>query len=295
VYIASLSKKEIHHVSTLILLSLSLLFISFYDVVVDTIEVGIINKNRIFENNDSTNILATAIGVTKSLSIGLGVGVLFAFRNYIVSKREKVIVIGALTYALFVNIHLLNRTGLVIFFLIFLFLFVKNLKAKSLIFLSILVVILMLSYVKFSNSDGITEVVDAYLNRASKGDQLNGRGALWSKSLNHLITDVGGWYFNYAGEKNRFAHNLWLDVARCSGIISFALFLIFTITSGIDFLRVIISKNITKSFKTILWAVYLSIILQCNVEPVLEASLGYFLTIIFIFGMVHKINRMSYE
>ena len=102
-----------------------------------------------------------------------------------------------------------------------------SLKVKFFLMVSFLVVCgLGYSYLDV-NSDLLLYYADRIDDDDASVAQAGGRLERWRVSFEYLIGDgrIMGWEF----EKVGYAHNLWLDVARESGIIPFLLLLVFMI------------------------------------------------------------------
>lgn len=80
------------------------------------------------------------------------------------------------------------------------------------------------------------------------------------------------------GLKNEpFRHNLWLDIGRVSGIFPFVLMLAYSIITVYHMFKIFADKDFPQHIRYMLFCVYLGIMINLSVEPVLEGMLDFFL------------------
>lgn len=84
-----------------------------------------------------------------------------------------------------------------------------------------------------------------------------------------------------------YAHNVWMDMAKLTGIIPFAVFTLYTLFTLYEILRFLIKKNISTDVKMIAAGLYIVFFLYYSVEPAMEANMNYMTPWIFLNGMVH--------
>lgn len=103
------------------------------------------------------------------------------------------------------------------------------------------------------------------------------------------MSAVKNLFFNTFGWQGRFAYNLWLDIARVSGIYALIPFLIATFI------------NIKKCFKLfvgtdsvlgiLLVGLNVSFFVSSIVEPVIEGSIFYFSLYMLLWGITSAITK----
>lgn len=84
-----------------------------------------------------------------------------------------------------------------------------------------------------------------------------------------------------------YAHNVWLDMAKLTGIIPFAVFVLYTLFTVYEIMRFIIKKDISTDTKMIVAGMYVVFFLYYSVEPAMEANINYMTPWFFLNGMVH--------
>lgn len=95
-----------------------------------------------------------------------------------------------------------------------------------------------------------------------------------------------------------YAHNVWLDMAKLTGIIPFTVFTIYTLLTLYEMVRFIVKKTVSTDTKMIVAGMYIVFFLYYLVEPAMEANINYMTPWIFLNGMVHGYiskEKHSYE
>ena len=92
------------------------------------------------------------------------------------------------------------------------------------------------------------------------------RKARYSEVLASIFENPMGMY----SEKYEYAHNLWLDMGRLTGIIPFFLMIIFSIMSFMNFARVFLYVKLKPPTKYLIFSVYTVIFLNMFTEPIME-------------------------
>lgn len=245
---------------------LSLFILTVKDVTI----VGVINISRkmLGDSTDNNALSATLYGLMASVGISC-IASLFA------KKQERLLRLSFIILSLcslFVVCHLLNRTGIVIFlFTIFLsFVISTKMRIKKVIPAFILIAFLVVLII---NSGIISdEFLEAYQQRemssSSDASNFGGRSDIWKDALQKLCTHPFGW------EKVRYAHNLWLDIARVGGWLS----LLFFSIASIKWLKscYLIARQKCTPFRLLLVSMSAAMFLSSFVEPVMDASMLFF-------------------
>ena len=83
-------------------------------------------------------------------------------------------------------------------------------------------------------------------------------------------------------------HDLWTDVYDWGGIVTFVLFVIHTVMFIKVFIKLIKNKNVSNKFKVFIIPIFVCIIVQCMLEPIMS-GVSLFLVVVIIFeSMIEK-------
>lgn len=259
----------------------SLVIMTFKDISL----VGIVNESRVMlgDINDGEGLAATLYGLMASIGIG-SIAALFV-------KGQKIwLRLGYILMSLLsslIVIHLVNRTGLVILLTCIVVSFLISTKMNkgktfsSIILLCILVVVL-------ANTGVMTDdIISAYQQRELDSSfdtaQLGGRAAIWYDALSKFLTHPLGW------DRVHYAHNMWLDIGRIGGWISFFLFLSITIVWMKSIIKLLLNNRST--FVFIVISMNVSIFFASFVEPVIDASILFFVLLLMLWGMTISLSK----
>lgn len=86
----------------------------------------------------------------------------------------------------------------------------------------------------------------------------------------------------------KYVHNMWLDVANQTGFIPFTLLVIFTVISLWNIIKLVRSNKYTVKLKVFLVGIYISVLLNLSVEPILQGEPLFYIMFCNIIGMVDK-------
>ena len=92
----------------------------------------------------------------------------------------------------------------------------------------------------------------------------------------------------------QMAHNVWLDMAKDTGIITFSCFLIYTFCTFGQMVKLLSGKS-SAQIKYVFSGIYFAFILYYNVEPALNANIQYMLPWMFLNGMLYGVNQKMEE
>ena len=242
---------------------------------------GIVNVTRMLDSDSDKNMAATLYGLHASIGLGC-VGVFFHYKSL---KILDVICAACLVVgSLLTVIHLVNRTGLVILVAVLVVLFLY--KGKEKFFQTLIIVCFTTIVISYIFSAGIVDIdiIDAYSAREEtigyESKTLGGRSEIWDIAISNLFTEIWGWEGGYA-------HNLWLDIARVSGIFALIPFLIATVIFWCKCIKLFARKYISCA-TAILLGLNISIILSSLVEPIIEGSLLYFSVTMLMWGITYS-------
>lgn len=274
------SRKKILMFSILLYLGYFFLLI-FKDILI----VGIVNQSRsLFDVGGKSTMAATLYGLMTSIGIGC-IAVIF------VKKENFWIRLGFITLALLALlgvIHLVNRTGVVIFVACIVFSFFISTKFNIPKMLGALFILLILGFVVIQTGLVDQSVLDAYAQREESSthnaSSMGGRSDMWLFAIGSLFTSPFGW----ESVGYTYAHNMWLDIARMAGLLAFIPFLIATILHGKNLLKLVRNRYLT-NFTAIIISINVAMLLSSFVEPVIEGSFLFFCILMMIWGITKSL------
>ncbi|MCM1502964.1 MAG: hypothetical protein NC115_09915 [Bacteroidales bacterium] len=263
---------------------LSYLLPLFLLTVQDIALVGIVNETRQMLSDigkEDDMLSATLYGLMTSAGIG-GIAMLL-LRDVPIKYRISFVSLSILS--MMVVLHLVNRTGVALFAICLVFtLFASSKKQISSIVISMFL-ILLLVFLLFESGIISSELIDAYIARedtsTSSSSEFGGRSAIWNDAFHKLFTSPLGW------KKVRYAHNLWLDIARVGGWLSLFPFLVATIHIISNMIHLFRKK--TSPVYSLVIIILISMFCNSAVEPVVDASPLFFSLLIMFWGIVKTV------
>ena len=260
-------------------------FVLYVSAIQDIVQNGFVNVHREFPiwGREIDSVLsATLSGLI--VSLGLAGLPCFFVRPLSSTSGIKYFFLSLSFLSLMVVLHLINRTGIVIecvcLFVVSLYVSKKNIGRL----LTIVVTILMLMIIAIKLQLISPEVFDAYSYRNEESGD-GGRRDKWLLGLQYVIKYPLGWITE--GTQSGYVHNLWLDIARVSGIFPFILFLMATWLSYCKFFKLWRLNNMT--IFPLLLGMNICFLLSSMVEPVIEAVPLYFYLYIMMWGIQNRI------
>lgn len=264
-----------------------LLYLGYFFVLTlkDIAIVGIVNETRALlgDIDDFESWSATLYGMMASVGISC-IAVMF------IRKQKlwlKLCFISVSILSLLSVIHLVNRTGIIIFLSCIFISFVVYTKfnLKKMIGASLLLTFIVI--VVYTSNIIDQNILDAYAQREESStfnaSQLGGRSERWEVAINNLFTHPLGW-----DDSGGYAHNLWLDIARVGGLLPLFPFLVATLLHIKNLLYIIMKKSYS-NFAIILISINTAMILSSFVEPVIEGSLLFFCMLMMIWGVTKSL------
>lgn len=270
-----------------LLLLITIMLFNVYNATIrNVIAVGIVDPTRqlVFEGDESSSN-ATVWGLLVSPALGLLTVPLFVSKP--IRRIWPVLYTIVSILAILTVVHVINRGGLIIATLaVFVSLFVRYKEKKFLLIFA--VVISVVAIVSIIPSSG--DVFDAYNARNSAGDE-GERIVRWQYGLENLLKYPFGWNDDSLSHQY-FMHNLWLDVARVSGIIPFLALVVATIqTLKNAYKLTMLSHSVTT---IIIICIFITTFLSCFMEPALEAKQVAVYFFIFIWGIMDGVLQNKY-
>jgi hypothetical protein len=141
-------------------------------------------------------------------------------------------------------------------------------------------IVFYFTYLLTSHSELLLFYEDRMDSTESGIAQAGGRTERWIGALQSIVTDPMGWELERFG----YAHNLWLDVARVSGVLALIPLLIFSINSISALLKSIRRLGNSIFIRTMVFSFLLSLILIFFVEPIMEGMYLAFLLFCLLVG-----------
>lgn len=280
---------EMQRQKTLLLIVGAYLFPLFLLTAQDIALTGLINDSRqmLMDLGNDDSMAATLYGLMASAGIGF-IGTIFIKQQ---NKWLKVAFILVAVLSLLSVIHLVNRTGLVICAACLLAGFALSTRMNVSKMLPILLVIIVVGV--FLSETGILggDVSDAYADRDDRNDDANsanagGRSELWLDAIGNLFVSPLGW------KLDRYAHNLWLDIARVVGWLAFFPFVKATVAYMMK-VKTTLRNGGENGTLMLLLSVNVAMLLNAAVEPVIDGSFSFFSLLMLIWGMTVTIMNQD--
>lgn len=260
--IAALYRKEDYIIVLWLIIVLCYCLDIFYVTLSGIVETGqFINPQRelfFSESGTQNKVNATVVGLSMNIGmIGLPMSIILK-NNYMRVCSLLIFILSLIT-----TFSLLNRTGIVVALLCFTTVIAyksrKNFKLLFLSLASIVFVIWLLFYFGIINA----ELIELYRERNVDIYTMGARTDRWRVALGYLFTHPFGWA-DY-GEKY-YIHNMWLDVARISGIIPFLLLVYMAVDSFKKAFQLI--KKYESPLSYMLLGLNVCFFATCFVEPI---------------------------
>lgn len=247
---------------------------------------GLINDSRkmLLDLGEDDSKNATLYGLMASAGIGL-IGTVF------IKQQNKWVKMGFILVAalsLLSVIHLVNRTGLVICAACLFVGFALSTRMNVSKMLPILLAFIVVGV--FLTESGILggDVSEAYTDREGDVDSdstsAGGRIKLWLDAIGNLFVSPLGW------KLERYAHNLWLDIARVGGWLAFFPFVKATVSYMMK-VKTILRNGGENGTLMLLLSVNVAMLLNAAVEPVIDGSFSFFSLLMLIWGMTVELNN----
>lgn len=277
---------SVSQIITFLVLSVAIFgSMTYYYTLVDMQKVGLVNISRVFEA-DNNALAATLYGLSVSLGF---TGITIFFSNKSIGKFNSFLLLICLVMSILTVVHLVNRTGLAVLagcFVACLAYYFKNKKGK--IFSSIIIGTIVIYL--FTNSLIDDKIINAYISR-DEGIQsvagAGGRSFRWLDAIQKLWFYPTGWY-NDVFTYRAYAHNLWLDIARVSGVFAFSCFMIVTVRA-LKNLFALVRKTKPNALVLLIVILNTAFFLSSFVEPVIEGFPLYFYLYLMLWGIQKQV------
>ena len=254
--------------NTILIFSLSLAFYYIIFILIDIYQNGFLGDSR----SISLSLSESEDSVLSATVIGGAFTPLIAFLSVFYWWGKKIIYLILLLIVAYCSLRLGSRTQL---FLIVLSLFIGlfyfttsiSLVKKIFYFSTVITLVIYSIYYIFEKTTLSFFFQDRMNSEYDDTSNLGGRSDIWLKSFEMIWKHPFGWA--NSSEFSRYAHNLWLDIFRVGGVISFFMYVFITILVIFKFYK--IYKNLNDiSFKSYIFVFGVGMLLLFMVEPILD-------------------------
>lgn len=216
------------------------------------------------------------------------------FKN--TSIKFKILSLAIFVLSIICVLRLGSRTQISIFFITFLisiiYLITKQTVKQNLALIGSIFVLFNI-FIGYISLDKDSDIMSAFAGRMESkkygANTAGGRTERWSKSIVNLWEKPLGWPVDEFG----FSHNLWLDVARVGGTLSFVLLCLFTIYNLFKIRKSILLNGTNIPINTIFIVYGSSFYLLFFVEPIFDGYFSLFILYCFFLGLVNEYLRLG--
>lgn len=244
---------------------------------------------------DNVSKAATAFSVAVSLPLSYGLYAIFFS-----SLPKKILGAFFVVAAIGINIYTGTRALLymapVLFVIVMLCWLVLKKKKYTLAAVSVAVCVALAIAVGVLISKNYSVIVNAVkdkpIQRLFTVSLFSSSRFEFVKNIidNFSFTYMGGYDYATSGGQ---VHNVWLNYYDAGGIISFALFVLFTVFCIINFVKFISNKNINVDIKVLFCMIIGMITVQFTIEPLVAPIPSYYIISMFYLGAVYSFNHTA--
>ena len=290
------NEKQITYYLYAVIISLSLfgVFATVYSMQIYGTVAGIDTRIAIIPWMKETKLLGgTGMGIYVSLGISLS-GLLFIKTNLFIKGLNALIFLTSL----YSSIVLANRTGLIIavisvilvYFTDIRLNYIRNNIKTTFLFVAQCILLIFLFNMNLFNIKRMWLQSNAFKRFTNTALSNDDRFTLWGEAFKGLFTNpLGGKQTQllYHG----YSHNLWLDIGWTTGLFPFVLFVVFTLMTLKEYIKLLQNEDMSLYFKYLITTMLCGFILTFMVEPVIEANILYFCAFCFVSGVIRSINK----
>lgn len=230
------------------------------------------------------------------------------FFTYFLCKRNSLLNKAGLLLCILTNILTFSRGGLLaVTLIVILYFFMNNPVTQIKLFFGFLTSFTIIGYVViFYLKFDVMRIIESRINDFSQ-DGGSGRFVLWERAWDYFSSNVwlGIGAFNFPDYNELHygeyihVHNMFLDILAESGIIGFALFIVFIITLGVEIMKKKVIKANTYLFLSLLAIIFQMMSLTLIINEMLFMYLAIVAVLISIksksFTTLESSERRSYE
>ncbi len=244
--------------------------------------------------NRNQLISATGLGAYFSVTVSL-IALLSAPKSSIFQGRTAIFIVVLFFLSMLCVFRLGNRTQLAITFLVMILSYFLNfrrlaLASKIFHFATLCLIIGCVYYLFFTESEFVFLYQDRLGDVEVGESEFGGRLTKWKLSLISIINNPWGWDLSRFG----YSHNLWLDVARVSGVLPLLPLMLFSVSSIKIFLRSLFITRNERFLNTFIFIYFISIILTFFVEPIMEGMYLLFFVFCLLIGFLDGVNKRKH-
>lgn len=219
------------------------------------------------------------------------------FSLFCVKKRLYKIILGiCIILSLCYDMVLATRTLLVVSIISFVvswIIFINSKENKKYLFKSIIILLVFIEIITIifvTNLGGIREKIEDsnLVKRINRTDTINSD----KSRVNTFFLSIKTIFdYPFGGNNDKignlkYSHNMWLDVAKEAGIIPFLLLCLFFIINLRNLIKIILNKKEDLNIKILLVGLYVAVLLNLSVEPILQGEPLFLIMFCMIMGMV---------
>ncbi len=253
------------------------------------LENGIVSLDRNISIDGENSVkAATLIGLLLSVNLA-GIGIFIADKNRFKSLTSWIFLLLCIC-SLVCNMHMVNRTGIVLCAIVTVISIMYTNKKHFMKFIFILGALISLLWLLIENNIIGSEIIEAYEQR-QEYDEINDRGITserdvrWLFSLKQLFIHPFGW-ISIKHSLNDYAHNLWLDIARTTGLIPFTLMILASINCIKDLIYV--AKQKADMYNILILSLLVIFLISLFIEPIIDGAPLYLYLFLFICGITRQ-------
>lgn len=296
-YITTFYRNSSTWLFMLFFLAFTFSLIPLISILLHIYEYGFIHGTRSMNLlwSEAQEISATGLGSYFALNMA-AIGLINIKRTTKFERWITILVAILFILSLICVFRLGSRTQLIIAFVSLLGTYLLNIKQYSLlknIFYSALFI--GGAYYLFQNIDEGSDLMRFYSDRLNSDEHgiatAGGRLGRWAQGLESILSEPFGWELSRFG----YAHNLWLDVARLSGIIPLLFLILFTISSFKIWFKSFEMLDDNAYLKNYIVMIFISILLIFTVEPVMDGLYLLFLLFCLFIGLLKGMHNEVYR
>lgn len=261
-----------------------------FDVYIVTIqnifESGqLVSESREFylSHSEQSQLSATLVGLHADIGM---VGLLM----FVVMKNRvlRYSFLALFLLSLITTLSLLNRTGIIIALVSFFSVIVyKYRKTPQKIVYSIFILGFILTALFYFNVIN-TELLEMYNERNADLYTMGDRSDKWAEAIRSLFISPLGWADL---SESYYVHNMWLDIARVSGVIPFILLVYITFDSLCKSFFLVRRRGNELSY--MLLGLNICFFTSCFVEPIYGGT--HFMLYCMLWGTVRELKKQEFS
>lgn len=242
----------------------------------------LISTNRRFSFTDDDTLIKNATLVGLPMGIGMiGLPMFIIVKN----RAIKLTFISVFILSVITTFSLLNRTGLIVAMLCLIISIGYKYRKKIILLLLIILSIVAIIFFFIKTNIISYELISSYTERNIDISTMGSRSYRWKDAIINLYRHPTGWYDGMT----YYVHNMWLDVARLSGIIPFIILVYIAYDSIVKAFRLI--KMYNNSLSYMMLGLNVCFFSTCFVEPIYGGT--HFMLYCMLWGTENGLIRIK--